>query len=523
MENVNILIVDDLPENIIALSNLLVADGIAIFSATNADDALELISRHDFGLLLLDVQMPGTNGFELAKIIRSVERYKGLPIVFVTAHQPDMNFVFEGYQTGAVDLLFKPLIPAVVRTKVAQFVEIAHQKNMLKSQVIELEDLKAKAEIANAAKSAFLANMSHEIRTPLGSIMGFAEVCQQDDISIEEMREYSKVIYRNTQQVLKLVDDILDLAKVEAGKIAIETVDFSLKDLIGDIENTFSPQASRKGLDFSIFLDNSLPEFVTSDPTRIRQVLLNAIGNAIKFTSEGSVRLSIRYEKSMLIVDIQDTGTGIGTEQSKLLFQAFQQAEVSTARRFGGTGLGLFLNKQICQLLGGDYSLLTSALGVGSTFRATFKVDSVTTPKHLPLQSSFEFSGLGATGSNFQRRLEGVDILIVDDSEDNRELMRILLQSERVNIHFAENGYEAIEQVGKNSIKIVLLDIQMPLLDGYQTLVKLRELGFRGAVIALTAHAMSSEVEKVYSAGFDGYLSKPVSKQLVVKKLLEFS
>ncbi|KYG63681.1 hypothetical protein AZI86_12690 [Bdellovibrio bacteriovorus] len=523
MEQVNILLVDDIPENINALSNLIAADGITIYSATNANDALELISRHDFGLLLLDVQMPGTNGFELAKIIRSVDRYKGLPIVFVTAHQPDIGFIFEGYQTGAVDLLFKPLIPAVVRTKVSQFVEIAQQKNQLKRQVVELEVLKARADIANAAKSAFLANMSHEIRTPLGSIMGFAEVCQQDDISLEEMREYSKVIYRNTQQVLKLVDDILDLAKVEAGKIAVEAVEFSLKELFSDIENTFLPQATRKGLEFSIVVANPFPEYVKSDPTRIRQVLLNAIGNAIKFTSQGFVRLTIRYAEPLLIVDIQDTGTGITPEQSKSLFQAFQQAEISTARRFGGTGLGLFLNRQLCQLLGGDYSLKSSVEGAGSVFRATFRVDAVENVNSSVHQMTQDTSVSEAAVNASRSRLEGLRILVVDDSEDNRELMRVLLQNEKAHLDFAANGFEAIEKAVKGPFKVVLMDIQMPLLDGYQTLAKLREAGFAGVVIALTAHAMSSEVDKVYAAGFDGYLSKPVTKELIIKKLLEIT
>lgn len=518
MTKVKILIVDDYAENILALSELIAREDIEIMSAMNANDALELIAKNDFGLALLDVQMPEVNGFDLAKIIRSVERFKSLPIIFVTAQQQDVAFIFEGYKTGAVDLLFKPLDPNIVRTKVSLFVELAQQKAKLQESLIEIQKAKEEADAANTAKSSFLANMSHEIRTPLGAVMGFSELCEDNNLSADQLKHYIKIIRRNSSQVLKLIDEILDLAKVEAGKATVEKVEFSFLDLMRDLTETLSLKAREKGLEFSVQIPSPFPEKIISDPTRIRQVLINAVGNAIKFTEQGHVKLEISIEKNTLKALISDTGEGITNEQASKLFQAFNQADVSTTRRFGGTGLGLALNKKLCQLLGGDYILVKSALGKGSVFQASFQIEiteSSGVDKNIDSLPSLKNS------SYLQNNLKGLQVLVVDDSPDNLQLMEIFLEREGAAYTGAMDGSEGVSKALDSHYDVILMDIQMPKMDGYQALEMLKQKNYEKPVFALTAHAMQEEKLRIKNAGFYGFLSKPINSKLLIEALVK--
>ncbi len=231
------------------------------------------------------------------------------------------------------------------------------------------------ADAANEAKSRFLANMSHEIRTPLGAIIGFMDLIKNSQASEAERTSYLSVVERNAAQVLRLVDDILDLSKVEAGKIVLENIRFSLIDFLNDFASLMKFQAKENGISFDIISKTKLPEFIFSDPTRLRQILTNIVGNALKFTSEGSVTVEISFEPSnILIFRITDTGRGISEEQAQDLFHPFVQADSSTTRKFGGTGLGLSLTRGLCELMGGEFRLENSVLDAGSEFLASVKV-----------------------------------------------------------------------------------------------------------------------------------------------------
>lgn len=512
-----VLIVDDHKENITALSRLIAADDVEIFSAQDADEALNLLVDHDFGLALLDVQMPKVTGFELARLIRGVRRSRHMPMIFVTAHQRDQSVVLEGYETGAVDLLFKPLDPYVVRSKVRVFVQLDQQAKLLKAQMQEVERLKQEAEAANLAKSRFLANMSHEIRTPLGAILGFTELLRGEQMS-PEARGFLDVIERNGQALTRLIDDILDLSKVEAGQMAIEHLPFSLKELVNETLALFSEKARSKGIVLKV---DRLPTTgqIISDPARLRQILVNLVGNAVKFTEKGEVRVAVDVRatssgKARVTVRVIDTGPGLTKEQSGKLFQPFVQADDSTSRKFGGTGLGLVLSRRLARAMGGDVWIESAEPGKGSAFAFDFEVD-------FAEPELFAENGAGEAARTPQKRLGGVKILVVDDSIDNRTLIKFLLHREGANIEEAASGGDAVEKAMANSHDIVLMDIQMPIMDGYDTLHALKTRGYEKPVIALTAHAMTEERQRTKAAGFGDHVTKPVDRESLVTAILK--
>lgn len=534
MIKTKILVVDDYKENIEALSQLIMADDVEVHSAMNADHALELITQHDFGLALLDVQMPVVSGFDLAKIIRGVKKFRSLPIIFVTAHQQDSAVVFEGYQSGAVDLLFKPLEPNMVRAKVRIFVELAQQRQLLQSHVRELERLRLEAEAANIAKSQFLANMSHEIRTPLAAVMGFAELLARGTSTPEETEECVDAVRRNGKLLLRLIDDILDLSKIEANRLELEQADFDLIEVLHDIQSTLSFRAQERGIALKFDVKSDGLTVYKSDSTRLKQVLLNIIGNGIKFTNSGTVRVdvsvgrenpdSLRHDThDRLTVRVKDQGVGLTSEQAERLFQPFGQADASTRRHFGGSGLGLVISRQIARAMGGNIRLIESKPGEGSTFEIHVQLErSATAAGH---QNAASAQAVHATRSEAEEAhaLNGKKILAVDDSPDNLTLISMFLRESGAELSFAESGNKAIGEVRSKEFDIILMDVQMPGMDGHQATEEIRRLGFKKPIIALTAHAIRSEHDKCRKSGCNSVLTKPITRANLLKGLYEYT
>jgi signal transduction histidine kinase/CheY-like chemotaxis protein len=371
-------------------------------------------------------------------------------------------------------------------------------------------------ENANAAKSAFLANMSHELRTPLGAIMGFSQLALEKDASNEDRDKYLAVMKRNSHQVLRIVDDILDLAKVEAGKVVIEPIEIDLANFLNDFVSSMSFRANENGIGFFAIAESALPEKIISDPSRLRQILMNSVGNAIKFTSNGFVRLQVSYKDGKISFVISDTGRGISLEQAEHLFQPFIQADPSTTRKFGGTGLGLIITRKLCQILGGTYSLEQSELGKGSTFNATV---AVKLPAGANIVSQGHFFSKGPSVRrhyNLRNQFKGTKVLIVEDCLDNQDLLKILLDQHGVKFDLAENGREGADLALKNDYDLLLMDIQMPVMDGHQAVRYLRSKNYKRPIIALTAHAMKEEAHLAKKSGFTEYLSKPITRESLV-------
>jgi PAS domain S-box-containing protein len=387
---------------------------------------------------------------------------------------------------------------------------------------IENARLYRKAQEASRAKSAFLANMSHEIRTPLGAMLGFAEMLTEEQNLTTEQRGGVSTIIRNGRQLLRIVDEILDLSKVESERLSIEQVEFSLPDLLEDISTLLSHQAHDKGLRFLVRTPGRLPRRIISDPTRLRQILINIIGNAIKFTDTGSVEVIVELlqapheqQKRILQVQVVDTGIGISEEQAKILFRPFTQADDSTTRKFGGTGLGLFLSRNLTRLLGGDLILSESTPGKGSKFILTVAVE----PVKEKAQSQVRPQNLIPEDEVIPVRGK---VLVVDDVSDNRILIKHYVTRLGLKVEMAATGEEGLQKIRHEPFDVVLMDIQMPGMDGFEAVQKLREEHYQGPVIALTAHAMKGDREKCLDAGFDDYLCKPVSKASLEETLHKY-
>lgn len=520
-----ILIVDDLRENIMALSRLIEADDVEILTASKPEEALNHILDNDFALALLDVQMPMMSGFELARLIRGVAKGKHLPIIFVTAQPTDTKVIFEGYESGAVDVLFKPLDPHIVRSKVRAFVRLDQQSRTLHSQVEVMARLKEEADAANVAKSRFLANMSHEIRTPMGAVLGFADVLNQADLNDEERAQALASISRNGKLLLRIIDDILDLSRIEAQKLDLEKVAFDLDELMGDLETTLLAKAQEKGVTLRISKDEHRNARLVSDPLRVKQILLNLIGNAIKFTHAGSIEVGVERklvpgdsesQVAELRFEIKDTGIGLTNEEAARLFVPFAQADNSVRRKYGGTGLGLAISKQLARSLGGDLRLVKSAAGVGSVFEVRIRAPlALTQEGPAPLRDKTPRD----TVARSDGKLAGRRLLVVDDVTDNRILLERYLRSTGIQMQMASSGQQALDFASTQDFDAILMDIQMPDMDGLEATKRLRMMGFRKPIIALTAHAMREELDRCINAGCDGTMTKPVAKKDLIQKL----
>ncbi|MES2963168.1 MAG: response regulator [Bdellovibrionota bacterium] len=381
----------------------------------------------------------------------------------------------------------------------------------------ELLRAKEEAERANRMKSAFLANMSHEIRTPLGAMLGFAHLMQDPLITELELSDYLNVLTRNGEQLSVIIDDILDLSKVEAGLLTYEYREADPAQICREVVSLFKAKAKDQNLKLEYVKDPSTPENVTTDATRLRQILMNLVSNALKFTRVGGVTITSSATevngKSLLAFEVVDTGLGVPDEHAERIFDMFVQGDDSMTRKFGGTGIGLALSRQLARELGGDLVLVHSEKLQGSTFRVSVsdRTNRATDASRAPAYvSSTEQTKIS---------LDGVRVLVVDDAPDNQQLLSRYLTKRGAVVDLASNGIDGYQKALRNTYDVVLMDLQMPQMDGYAATKKLRNEGYSKPIIALTAHAMSEVSAKCLDAGCNGYLPKPINPSELVNAI----
>jgi PAS domain S-box-containing protein len=422
------------------------------------------------------------------------------------------------------------------------FVAIVLDRTERKAAEAQLLEAKAAAECANAAKTEFLANMSHEIRTPMTAILGFSENMLDGDQSDDERLSCIHTIRRNGEYLLGIINDILDLSKIESGKMTVECRDTQPCQIVAEVASLMRVRADANGIQLKIEYIGAIPQTIQSDPTRLRQILINLVGNAIKFTESGSVRLVTSFvdgadptqtdppNEPHMQFDVIDSGRGMTAAQVSKLFQPFVQADTSTTREFGGTGLGLTISKRFATLLGGDISVTDSKVGAGSTFRTTVAIGPTRGLRFLkdPLTATTVSDSTTTIPKGPESNFQGIRMLLAEDNPTNQVLVAGILKKLGATVHVVKDGQLALDAAMSASdqgqpFDVILMDMQMPILDGYQATMKLRRRGYTRPIIALTAHAMASDRDKCINAGCDDYATKPINRRELIQTIRRHS
>lgn len=407
---------------------------------------------------------------------------------------------------------FSHLAPVHAKDELGQLAEAINKMTLdLKKSIGQRDE----AEQASKVKSLFLANMSHEIRTPLGVIIGLTEILKDPQVGWEDRQRYIDTIERTGKNLNRIINDILDISKVEAGHLEIEKTQFTLEEFMSDLQSLLQIQAEKNNNIILFTALGVLPKYVVTDRTRLRQILVNVVNNALKFTKNGKITIYYTADNEHLYFDITDTGIGISSEFKKDLFKNFSQADGSTTRVHEGTGLGLALSKRLSQALGGDVVLLRSEIGVGSTFRVSIANDQreVRSTNHESQTKKIDLQNVGVKGKK---------VLIVEDIKENQLILQMYLNRYGMVPDFAENGKVALDKVASGNYDVILMDMQMPVMDGYTATKALRQKGYDKPIIALTAHAMKEDRDRCLQAGCDEYLTKPIEAATLYATLSRF-
>ncbi len=522
-----ILVVNDDAASLLALTSLL--DGWAeesnytVHSARSGQEALRQVLLHDFAVILLDVNMPGMDGFETAEAIHQRARSADIPIIFVTAFLADEIDRLKAYQRGAADFLFTPVIPQILHAKVSVFVALAMKNEQLKRQaeklsqrtteltatnrrlVREMEE-RRDAERKSHAKDEFLAMLGHELRNPLSAISSASSLIGMPGANLETVGRAKQIIQRQSQHLSRIVDDLLDLSRAMSGKILLARKPIDMANLVAGCMETFRATGRTAGYRISVDLGAG---WVDGDPTRLEQITSNLLDNALKYTpSGGSIDIGLSQQGEDVILAVRDSGVGIPAELLPQVFDVFVQGAISIDRSQGGLGIGLSLVRRLVELHGGSVSAHSEGSGQGSTFTIRLPRTEAALAPQAPQQTLGDNSGKPS-------------VLLIEDNEDGREMMATMLAAHGFPVTQAADGLQGVAAAAASLPAAALVDIGLPGIDGYEVARRLRkDPATRGIrLIALTGYGLAEDQRRVLEAGFDQHLVKPVGMDQLLEAL----
>lgn len=500
MHPVYFLLVDDLEENLLSLGALLQRDGLTLLKARSGDEALELLLQHDVALALVDVQMPSLNGFELAELMRGNVRTRHVPIIFLTAGSFDRNRRFRGYEAGAVDFIYKPIEPDILRSKAGVFFELYRQRQQIAEQRDELQAHAAALDAADRRKDEFLATLAHELRNPLAPLRYGLDILRthpapDNAANIQDMMD------RQLGHLVRLIDDLLDVSRVSQGKIQLRMERIQISDVFRLALETTRPLIDSVGHKLTVELP---PEaiWVDGDLTRLAQVVANLLNNAAKYTPPaGSIRLAASVDHNDIAISVADNGIGIPMEKQSGVFQLFAQIENNVDRARGGLGIGLALVRQLVTMHGGTVELQSKGMEQGSTFTVRLPRATAATPADEQTEV--------ASKSQTQR----LKVLVVDDNVDSAQTLGMVLQQFGHDYALVHEGQHVLETARGFMPDVILLDIGLPGMDGYAVcrLLRQQELFANTLIIAQTGWGQVRDKHLADEAGFDHHFVKPVA------------
>jgi two-component system sensor histidine kinase/response regulator len=508
-----VVLIDDDEDDTKLVKDLLATSELSSFEVeciSNAAAGLAAIQKQDGAIYLLDYRLGAVTGLDILEQVKPLMLER--PIILLTGIG-DRETDLAAMEAGAWDFLTKDGLTAEsLERSIRYCLYRADDLEMLRSaEKAKLE--RDVAEAATQAKTEFLAHMSHEIRSPLTAILGFTKLALDRSCSQAERFEFLEIIKRSGDHLLEVVNDILDVSKIEEGCLELESTNFEWTVPVNDVVSILRRSAEIKGLKLDVEIEEGLRQQMAGDAHRFRQILFNLLNNAIKFTSHGFVILKVSKSSvgGCLSFDVVDSGIGMSEAEKTKIFQPFTQGNATLSRRYGGTGLGLSLSKTLAEALGGTLSLERSSSDGGSTFR-------------LILPFSLEHIGNQLLPPNVAHCIEvekeeRIKVLVVDDSPENRLLVKHFLKSEDIDLKFACDGQSGIDAAQSEEFDVILMDIQMPVVDGYEATRRLRNSGYSRPIIALTAHALTAERDRVLSSGFSGFVSKPIQPAVLIATL----
>ncbi|MCC3437922.1 MAG: hybrid sensor histidine kinase/response regulator [Oscillatoriales cyanobacterium] len=536
----NILIVDDTPENLQVLSATLSDRGYKVRGVINGKMAIRAARSGSPDLILLDIKMPEMDGYEVCTQLKVDPKTSEIPVIFISALDEVLDKV-TAFKVGGVDFITKPFHVAEVLARIEHQLTIQRLKKQLidrntelQQEIIERKKAEEAAAAASLAKSQFVANMSHELRTPLNAILGFTQVMSRDSLLSHENIENLRIINRSGQHLLELINDVLDLSKIEAGIIGLDERSFDLYQLLDTLEEMFQIKAETKNLQLRFSVQPNVPQYIKTDEKKLRVCLINLLGNALKFTPNcGSIWLravqanhqpakSEVYPNStsddcyFILFEVEDTGVGIATAEIDKLFEAFVQTEAGK-QAADGTGLGLTITKKYVEIMGGDIEV-ESVLGEGTIFKFNIRV--------FPATSSEITVATSQRAIALQPDQPIYRILAVDDNQENRLLLVKMLQPIGFEVREAENGFQALELWESWHPDLIWLDTRMPVMDGFEAVRQIRAKEKpserRTVIIALTASTFEEKKGEILAAGCDDFVRKPFQEQMLFDKIASY-